>query len=182
MKYTFPANYAESDCYLVAINVALLPLVAGALKHFEERRCWHTDEEYESAYNAFAALEACMTSCCVRQLIDSNDRIYRLLDSALNGAVYAVAGAGTLADPYLYEPAMPLVPQTLPGEEPSLKFSGEKTLRLIDNLVNATTYTDAPDNRNIRDMLQEIIDKAEGTGEFDEEIRDKLIQIALALA
>lgn len=182
MKYTFPANYADSSCYLVAINVSLLPLVAGALKHFEERRSWHTDEEYEQAYNAFAELEACMISCCVSELIASNDRIYRLLDSSLNGAVYTVSGTGTKVDPYVYNPVMPLVPQTLPGAEPSLKFSGEKMLRLLDNLVNGTTYADAPDIRNFRQQLDDIKLALDAEGSLDPEMLAKLGEIALALA
>lgn len=181
MKYTFPPEYAESSCYLVAINTSLLPLVVGALAHFEKRHVWHSDEEYEQGYNAFAELQACMTQLCIRELIDSNNRIYRLLDSSLNGVVYSASGTGTTIDPYLYEPPMPVVPATLPGLEPSLKFSSEKVLRLVDNLVNGTIYADVLDARNFRQQLDDLIAKATEEDSLDAEQLAELVQILAAL-
>lgn len=108
MRYTFPASYDTASCYLVPINATLIPLVAGALKHFEERRSWHSDEEHEKAYNAFAALEAQMTQCTMQALLDSNDRLYRLLDSGLNGTVYTASG-----DPVVISPTIGDVPPEL---------------------------------------------------------------------
>lgn len=166
----------------MAINTSLLPLVAGALAHFEMRHVWHSDEEYEQGYNAFAELQACMTQLCIRELIDSNNRIYRLLDSSLNGVVYSASGAGTIIDPYLYSPPMPVVPATESGLEPSLKFSGEKTLRLVDNLTNATIYDDAPDDRNIRQQLKDIYDKLAEVDTDAEDLEPILRGIALLLA
>ena len=107
MRYVFPADYDTAPCYLVPINVALIPLVAGALKHFEERRSWNSDEEHEIAYNAFIALEAQMTACTMQALLDSNDRLYRLIDTAMYGRVYQL-----VSDPPSITPAIPAVPST----------------------------------------------------------------------
>jgi hypothetical protein len=109
MRYTFPATYDTAPCYLVPINGALIPLVAGALKQFEERRCWNSDEEYERAYNAFAALEAQMTVCTMQSFLNSNDRLYRLLDSALYGRTYTVE----TSDPLTIVPPIADVPVPL---------------------------------------------------------------------
>lgn len=122
MRYTFPTEYDTAPCYLVPINGALIPLVAGALKHFEERRSWNSDEEHELAYNAFLTLEAQMTACTMDALLQSNDRIYRLLDSALYGRVYEV----TSSEPLVVEPTIPEVP------DPTLAPAG--LLSMVDSL------------------------------------------------
>lgn len=122
MRYVFPADYDTAPCYLVPINGALIPLVAGALKHFEERRSWNTDEEYQVAYNAFLALEAQMTACTMQALLDSNDRLYRLLDSAMFGRVYSISSP----DPLVISPAIPTIPN------PALAPSG--LLSMVDAL------------------------------------------------
>jgi hypothetical protein len=57
VKYTFPVTYG-TDSTLIEIDEALIPLVAGALKHFELRGYWKTDADYEQGYNAFAELQA----------------------------------------------------------------------------------------------------------------------------
>lgn len=67
MKYTFPANYGE-DCIIIEIDKALVPLVAGALRPFEQRYSWATEEDYEQGYNAFAQLQAQFMGKCVEQI------------------------------------------------------------------------------------------------------------------
>ncbi len=109
MRYDFPTDYETAPCYLVPINGALIPLVAGALKPFEERRSWNSDEDHEKAYNAFAALEAQMAACTMETFLQSNDRLYRLLDTAFNGRQYTVE----TTDPLVITPAIPDVPEPL---------------------------------------------------------------------
>lgn len=57
MKYVFPNGYGE-DSTLIEIDMSLIPLVAGALKHFELRGYWQTEADYTQGYNAFAELQA----------------------------------------------------------------------------------------------------------------------------
>lgn len=180
--FVFPDDYDAQRCALLPIPIALVPFVWGALEPLQYRDRWQEDEDYNQGYAAIAALGACMMAGCLDELIESNRQIYRLLDASMNGTIYTVSGDGTAISPYVYNPPIPLVPGNDEGIEPSLKFNTVKTMRLVDNLTNATTYADAPDNRNIRDMLQALIDKAAGTGEFDEEMLAKLIQIAGLLA
>lgn len=56
MIYTFPPNYG-TDSILVEVDAALVPLVAGALRPFEQRYSWATDIDYEQGYNAFCKLQ-----------------------------------------------------------------------------------------------------------------------------
>lgn len=180
--FIFPDDYDPQRCALLPIPIALVGFVWGALEPLQRRDHWQEDEDFKRGYAAIASLGACMMAGCLDELIESNRQIYRLLDATMNGTIYSVSGAGTIESPYVYNPAIPLVPGNIEGIEPSLKFNTVKVMRLVDNLTNATTYADAPDDRNIRDMLQEIIDKAAGTGEFDEEMLQRLISIAAAVA
>jgi hypothetical protein len=68
VKYTFPAAYGE-DCVLVPIDAALVPMVAGALLHFQQRGYWKTESDYQQGYNAFAELQADMAGRCMERLI-----------------------------------------------------------------------------------------------------------------
>lgn len=180
--FVFPDDYDAQRCALLPIPIALVPFVWGALEPLQYRDRWQEDEDYHRGYAAIAALGACMMAGCLDELIESNRQIYRLLDATMNGTVYSVSGSGTLESPFVFSPPIPQVPANNAGLEPSLMFNTVKTMRLVDNLTNATTYADAPDDRNVRDMLQELIDKAAGTGEFDEEMLAKLVQIAGLLA
>ena len=67
MKYAFPEGYGN-DCILVEIDVALVPLVAGALRPFEQRYSWVSDADYEQGYNAFARLQADFMGKCLEKL------------------------------------------------------------------------------------------------------------------
>lgn len=117
MGDTFPnTQYQAADCVLVPINKALIPYVAGALKMYERRGWWATDQDWEYAYNAFAALEIAMAGNCVTDLIESNNRIYRLLDTIFNGAQYAAFG-----NPPVISPEIPAVPDGNDFEAPGLR-------------------------------------------------------------
>lgn len=67
-RYTFPAEYGE-NCVLLDIDKSLLPLVAGALKHFEFREAWLTEQDYEQGYNAFAQLRETFMGKCLEDII-----------------------------------------------------------------------------------------------------------------
>lgn len=179
MRYTFPIDYAERSCYLVPINASLIPLVAGALKHFEERRSWHTDAEYEQAYNAFLELEICMTRLCIDDLIESNDRLYRMLGTALYGTEYSVVST----DPVLVvEPAIEATHSLVFEQEDSILGRMEDMRQLLQNALNGTDtplYSDIP---GIREQLANLITAVEAGGASDADMLAQLIQIAGLLA
>jgi hypothetical protein len=105
VKYAFPTTYGER-CILLPIDSSLVPLISGALKLFEQRGYWIADEDYEAGYNAFAELQALMSNNCLRELVESNRQIYRLLDTALNGVAYSASGD----EPPVISPAIPAAP------------------------------------------------------------------------
>lgn len=147
MKYVFPENYDTAECVLVPINTSLIPFVAGALKIFEQRRTWQTETDYERGYNAFVELQIAMAGKCIQALIDSNDRIYRLLDSALNGTAYTVTPAeepppAPAPDPTrpTIAPAIPDAPPANPPIAPGLRARFERLVSLQDNFNNGRVY------------------------------------------
>ncbi|MBK9943666.1 MAG: hypothetical protein IPP13_18825 [Kouleothrix sp.] len=175
MKYTLPDNIDASSCYLVPVPAALIPLVAGALKHFEDRRVWHTDAEYEQAYNAFAALQACFMKLCAEELIESNNRLYRLLDTALFGRTYTVEST----DPLVVIPELEPARSINYENDASVLGKLDLLLQLTDNALNGTetpNYNYAP---SVKALLQEVITALQNTGSLDADMLAKLSEIAL---
>lgn len=103
--FSFP-DTSQAECALLAVPVPMLPLVLGAFGQLQDRRYWQTDQDWQGAYEAIAAIEASAMTTCLSSLVASQDRLYRLLDSALTGTIYAV----TETDPLTIEPAIPDVP------------------------------------------------------------------------
>ena len=68
-RYLFPGTYDDADCVLITINKSLIPFVAGALRIYEQRFVWESEDDFQRAYNAFVALEAQMSNNCFERLI-----------------------------------------------------------------------------------------------------------------
>jgi hypothetical protein len=119
VKYAFPANYGQ-DCILVPIDTALVPIVAGALLHFQLRGYWKTEADYAQGYNAFAELQAAMSGRCITDLIEGQNRIYRLLDTALNGVSY-VATTDPATQITTITPELPIVTDPEAFSAPGLR-------------------------------------------------------------
>lgn len=169
-------------CELFEIDIQAIPFLLSALWHKSQRYNWKSDEDARIGRQMIAKQGASLLMGCSSEIVAAVDRLYRLTDAIHNGTVYGVSGTGTVEDPYIYTPAMPLVPATAAGQEPSVKFSLEKSLRLIDNLVNGTTYADAPDSRNIRQQVEDLIAAVQAQGGLDDEMLDQLLAIAGLLA
>lgn len=133
MSYSFPNGYNER-CYLVAVDSALIPFLSGALHVYERREMWLTDADYEQAYNAIAELYICMTRLCTDDLIESNNRLYRLLNQAINGQEYVLVSS----DPLDIQPVIPAVP---PAVTPELSIKAQ--LERIAIALEATDDLDA---------------------------------------
>lgn len=116
MQYVFPTTYGER-CYLVPIDASLVPYISAALNKFQTRYVWASDEDYEAGYNAFAQLQSILVNNCLTELVESNNRIYRLLDSALNGTAYSASGD----TPPEISPAIPAAPPAELGAAPGLR-------------------------------------------------------------
>jgi hypothetical protein len=178
MRYEFPADYDERECYVVAINASLVPFVAGALRFFEKRGTWSSDADYERGYNAFAEIQKCLMATCLTELIESNNRLYRMLDTALFGTEYGVV---TL-DPLVVTPELaPTHDLAIINADSLLGRLREQQL-LLDNALNGAISPSYARPSGIRDMLQLIIDDLADEEPLDPEMLAKLGEIAVLLA
>jgi len=159
----------------------MIPLVAGALQEMEQRRCWATDADYELGYNAIVEIEAQMTALCVAKLVQSNERVYRLLDNALNGTIYTTGAVEPLTGLVTVLPPIADIPPA-ETQDKALRLDVAKIFALVDNLTNGTVSIYAPDPRNIREQLEDLILAAQSTGELDDDILAKLAEMAVLLA
>lgn len=136
MKHTFPANYGD-ECIIVAFDKSLLPMIAGALRPFEKRYSWVSEEDYELGYNAFAQVQADMANNCLTQLIESNNRLYRLLDTSLNGTQYSAA---VVDGETVISPALPDVPPASTDEGNALRAHVGRLWLLGENMAAGSTF------------------------------------------
>lgn len=176
MRHTLPALLPTDDCFVVFIDAPLLPLIAGKLCILEEERLW-VQADYEAAYNKILEIEASMATMCASELVESNNRIYRLLDWSLNGVVYN-AGADP---PGTITPAIPAVPSE-DTAEPGLVRELFKVRNLLDNALNGDINMDYTNPVSLRDQLQSIIDALAADDADIEGILESLQAIALLLA
>ncbi len=88
-SYEFPSVAYNQDHYaLVCVNIALIPFFRLFFAHMQERYSWKSRDDWLLGYQAFAEIEEMLMAGCLTDLVESNNRLYRLLDSALNGTVY----------------------------------------------------------------------------------------------
>lgn len=180
MQHEFPWDYGTRGCFLVPIDKSLISIIAGQLKYLEQRRAWKTDTDYEQGYNAIAELEACMTKLCVEEFVESQNRLYRLLDGALNGNVYS--NVGTIQEPNI-QPPIPLVP-TITNDTYIRRLMAIENVRSINSFAVAYGET-VPTGESIRELLKQIRDASVGDGWTDDEkvaLMAKLAEMLLALA
>lgn len=177
-RYTFPADYDAGNCYLVPVPAALVPLVAGALRHFEERRSWHSDAEHEQAYNAFVELQAVFMQLCVKDLIESNNRLYRLLDTAFFGTTYTIEQE----EPLIVSPAIEPVHGINYSNDASLLGKTDLLLQLVDNALNGTNTANYNYSPSVKQLLQDLVTAMANNGQLDDDMLEKLTEIAVLVA
>lgn len=174
---TFPADWRDQPCFLVSIPRPLVPFVGGLLKILENRGFWVSEEDFVSGYTATTELEACLMSTCLDVLLQQNDALYRLVNTALLGQAYTVVSP----DPLVVEPAIePMVTLEILDQD-SLIGRVDRLTQLVDNRLAGTEtplYDQLP---GIKQQLEDII-AALGEGTDLTEVISNLEAIALLLA
>lgn len=164
LRLTFPDNWRDSNCILVPMHAALVPYVSGALKAYEERFIWSSQADYEQAYNAIAELRAAMQgNDCLKELIESNNRLYRLLDTALNGTNYNVQILLPDGEPTINPPIPDVPPQSTTAPN-AMRAQLGRLWHLAENTTTGAVYAagagveNAPaleDERPLRDTIRD---------------------------
>lgn len=170
MKLTFPNNYGE-ECVIVPIDRALLPIVAGALRPLETPYLWASEDDFEQGYNAIAELQAAMANNCLIDLVESNNRLYRLLDTALNGTQYS--SSPNPADPErpIVSPEIPAAPANEVGITPGLR----RQLLDMQGIINAGWFGIGGQPATLADLVNAL---RIGSEEDTDRITDAIDAIA----
>lgn len=178
MAIPFPAEYDTAPCYIIAINRELVPYIGGMLKVMERKGFWATEDDYHRGYNAVVALEGCLMATCLNDLLQKQDALYRMLDSALFGTVYSI----TSTDPLVVTPDIPPVRAISDATQDSALGRIDRLTQLLDNAINGTETPLYDLSPSVKALLQSIID-ALGTDNTDlGELLTQLEAIAALLA
>jgi len=183
MLLTRPRTAVEPpyDCQLVEIGAETVPYLLGALFVREQRYNWLTDNDAIVARRMLAKQGADLLMPCGKDIVQSMDRVYMLLNRGLTGQTYSYSGTGTEIDPYVYSPPIPVVPDET-YVTPGLMARLEDLRHLLQNALNGETIGGYTDTTSIRAQLEALIVTMSETDDLDDDILEQLVYIVAALA
>lgn len=165
-------------CELVTFPVAVVPYALGALEYRIPKYIW-SEDGYLRGVQLIRSLQMALLCGGMKELIESQDRIYRMLGTALFGTEYSiVATEPELIVTPILEPTHAL---TIENDE-SILGRMEVLKQLLENGINGTDTPNYSRENGIRDLLELIQAAVEAESNLDPEMLAKLAEIALALA
>jgi hypothetical protein len=150
---TMPEDWREQPCFLVAIPRPLVPYVGGLLKILETKGFWASSGDFVRGYAAVTELEACIMATCLDVLLQQNDALYRLINTAVLGQAYTVVSD----DPLVVTPSIAPAVNLDILDQDSLMGRIDRLTQLIDNRIagnDTPLYADLP---GIKQQLETII-------------------------
>lgn len=188
-KFTFPADLLEGspESVLVCIPIPVLPYLRRFFAQMQSSYIWKSSDDFERAYPVFSGIEAQMTSSCVSGITESIDRLYRLLDTTLNGTQYT-DNAGIIS------PELPSVPPASASATNAMRAHIGRIWKLLENTTNGATAATgegvdgAPaldDNQSTRAVIRAKADEIKQAivdGNTDvEQLLDDVAQLVILL-
>src|ERR671939_139306 len=131
---TMPDDWRDQPCFLVSVPRPLAPYVGGLMKVMEYRGFWASDDDYLRGYTAVIEFEECLLATCLNTLLEQNDALYRMLNTALLGVAYTTVST----DPLLVTPAIAPHVNLDIHDEDSLIGRLDRLNKLVDNSINGT--------------------------------------------
>lgn len=131
---TFPSDWRDQPCFIVAIPKPLVPFVGGLLRIAEQRGFWATASDYQDGYTAVIELEACLMATCLNDLLERQDALYRLVNTGIFGVTYSTASE----DPLVVIPAIAPHVTLDVHDQDSLMGRIDRLTQLIDNRIAGT--------------------------------------------
>jgi hypothetical protein len=150
---TFPEDWRDQPCFLVTVPRPLVPYVGGLLKIAENRGFWASEADYIRGYTAIIELEECLMTTCLDVLLQQNDALYRLLNTALLGVAYTTVSG----NPLVVTPAIAPHVNLDIHDQDSLLGRIDRLTQLVDNRLAGTEtplYDALP---GIKQQLEDII-------------------------
>lgn len=137
-------------------------------------------EQHRTGRDMIVRCIVSLYAACENNTAEAVDRVYRLLDAALYGRVYA--NAGTPDEPNIV-PAIGLIPNVGELANESMVARSRQSALAIDNITTGTANDEYTDTRNIRQQLEDILAAIQnGDGGNTDDILAVVQQIALLLA
>jgi hypothetical protein len=151
---TFPEDWRDEPCFLVAVPKALAPFVGGLLKIAENRGFWASDTDYLRGYTAVIEFQECLMTTCLNVLLEKQDDLYRLINTTIMGVAYETV----TSDPLVISPAITHFVNLDIHDQDSIMGRLDRLTQLVDNRLAGTDtplYSDLP---GVKQQLQSIID------------------------
>lgn len=175
---TFPNDWRDQPCYLVSVPRPLVPYVGGLLRLLELRGFWATEADYIEGYTATIALEACLMATCLDVLLERQDNLYRMLDTALFGTEYTVESE----NPLVVTPAIAPTHSLAFSDRDSVLGRLSNIADVVDNGLNGTETPVYAYTPSVKDLLQQVIDAIVANAGDDSDLLAELEVIAGLLA
>jgi hypothetical protein len=170
------------ECELVEIQPEAVPFMLYGIFHKLQKYYWSSHSDWIEGRRLMAMEGSNLLMPCGQAIVDAIDRQYTLLDVVLRGNVRSVTGTGTSVDPFVYDPVIPQSAEEMVPTLGSLQHVAQDTYDAWGNLLDGITDGRWSDDRNFRQLLQDLIEAAGSAGSLDDEILEKLAEIALLLA
>lgn len=172
MPETFPEDWRDQPCFIVAIPRPLVPYVGGLLTIMEKRGFWLSDVDFSRGYTATVELEACLMATCLDVLLEKQDALYRLVNTGIFGQLYET----TSSDPLVVSPAIEPHVSLDVLDQDSIMGRIDRLTQLIDNSINGTETPLYAYDPSVKGLLQGIID---ALGADDVDLESILAQLEL---
>lgn len=169
---TFPDDWRDQPCFLVAVPRPFVPFVGGLLKITEQRGFWLTEADFVNGYTASIELQECLMSTCLSDLIEGIDRVSRRLDTYFTGLAYTVESE----DPLVVTPSTSPVATLTVADQDSLLGRIDRLTQLTDNSVNGTDTPLYSDTNSVKALIQGVID---ALGADDSDLSSILSQLEI---
>lgn len=168
------------NCELTCFDVNMVPFYLGALWLRAQKYWWLTSDDQRIARSALNEEMVRLLMPCGQDIVDSIDRVYRLIDGSINGNNYIWWNEPDL--PADIRPALPVVPDVSNFTGDSMRASSLATKGAWRRMLlgfGDFNYWDA--GPSIPAQLDEILAAIEAGGFDQTEILSKLTAIIAAL-
>lgn len=168
--YPYPGTAPATDEHIIVeINARIVPLIISSLERYKYRQFWATEADYQNGVQELCVTqEALLTGAT--NIVEAIDRLYRLMDTSLNGAQYIEGAPDPVTGDPVITPEIPAAPANEVGITPGLRRQlldmqgvinagwfgiGGQPATLAD-LVNALRVGSEEDTTRITDAIDAI--------------------------
>lgn len=136
--YVFPTSaYNADDSVLLPIPKADIPFFRRLWEVLQDRSTWYSREDWFRGYQEAAWLEEMLMTNSLAGITEGLERIYRLLDTSLNGTAYTQT---TVEGVTSINPAIPAVPPTGTNAANAMRAHLGRLHQLAENAATGAAY------------------------------------------